>query len=173
MSVQPFGALLFAVYSVLSVLHSSPRKEAVGANGTSVSSHLRKSSIDRFRRNLPNKICVRYMPADDFLHCAAIAGLSFNKENCFSLFDNPLFPAIGASDRKPICANRQLLFKECATDLARLISGVKRDVVNPHDWSQRAQPISYDRTSFGALPDQSERQVWRAWSLSTCARKRF
>ena len=43
MSVQPFGALLFAVYSVLSVLHSSPRKEAVGANGTSVSSHLRKS----------------------------------------------------------------------------------------------------------------------------------
>jgi hypothetical protein len=89
--------------------------------------------VDGFRRDLPNKVCVGDMLTDHLLDCAAIACLGFDEQHRFRLFHNSLFPTVRAGDWKPIRANRQLLFKEGATYLPRLIGSVNRDVVNSHD----------------------------------------
>jgi hypothetical protein len=77
------------------------------------------------------------MLADHFLDGAAITCPGLDQQDRLSLFDNPLFPKVRAGNRKPVRANCQLLFQEDATDLARLIGSVHRDVINSHDPSRQ------------------------------------
>src|SRR5580704_16937999 len=93
---------------------------------------LEEAFVDGFRRDLANKVCVGNVLADHFLDRTPITCLRFDQQDRLGLFDNSLFPAVRAGDRKPVCANRQLFLKEDATDLTRLIGSVDRDVVNPH-----------------------------------------
>jgi hypothetical protein len=76
-----------------------------------------EAAVDGFRGEFANEVGVGDVLVDDFLDRPTVAVLSFNEEDGFGLFHDPLFPTIGAGDGKPVGANRQSLLKKNAANL--------------------------------------------------------
>src|SRR5271166_3181648 len=115
-----------------SLLSCSLPQAIAGFGGYFVVQPLEPGIVNVFRCDLGEKVRIVDVLSDHLLDCATVFRVGLHDQNHFSLFHYLLFFTVCAGDWKPIGANRQPLFQQCATDLAGLVSSIECDIIDSH-----------------------------------------
>jgi len=135
-----------------------------GFGGYFVVQPLEPGIINVFRRDLGEKVRIVNVLSDHLLDCATVFRVGLHDQNHFSLFHHLPFFTVCAGDWKPISANRQPPFQQCATDLACLVSSIECDIIDSHNKNGAIEPTRLPAYICNAAAVQNKRFLY--WVVS-------